>query len=195
MKCNECLKGDDIMQTTKTVEEKELSIKEIMIEYFKIIIGAVLLAVLITSIIAPARVIGNSMTKTLANNDYLFVYKLAYKNHAPEYKDIIVLKTNIEENKKLIKRVIGVPGDTIDITNDELYVNGKKIDEPYINEKMVGNQDMKIKVPEGKIFVMGDNRNNSLDSRNILVGLIDYKKDVIGKILFRAFPFKAIPKF
>ncbi len=195
MKCNECLKGDDIMQTTKKVAEKELSIKEIMIEYFKVIIGAVLLAVLITSIIAPARVIGHSMDKTLANNDYLFVYKLAYKNHAPEYKDIIVLKTNIEENKKLIKRVIGVPGDTIDITNDELYVNGKKIEESYINEKMVGNQDMKIKVPEGKIFVMGDNRNNSLDSRNILLGLIDYKKDVIGKILFRAFPFKAIPRF
>lgn len=164
-------------------------------EYAIVIIGAILLTLIISVFVKPGEVIGESMANTLQNKDLLLINRVAYKIHAPEYKDIVVLRTNIENDKILIKRVIGVPSDTVEIKDNVVYVNGNKLDESYIGEPMVNNQDMKIVVPEGKIFVMGDNRNNSLDSRSLMVGMIDYKKDVIGKVMFRIFPFKSIPKY
>lgn len=109
------------------------------------------------------------MDATLANNDFVLINKMAYKLKEPKYKDIVVLNSNV--------------------------INDKLMNEKYIKESMVGNPDMQIKIPEGKIFVMGDNRNNSLDSRSLRVGLIDYKKDVIGKAVLRIFPFNKIIKF
>lgn len=135
------------------------------------------------------------MTNTLQNNDLLLINRVVYKFQAPEYKDIVVLNTNVNNGEIFIKRVIGVSGDTVKIKDNKVYVNGTELDEKYIREPMVNNTDMEVVVPEGKIFVMGDNRNNSIDSRSLMVGMIDYKKDVIGKIMFRIFPFKGISKY
>lgn len=164
-------------------------------EYAIVIIGAIVLTLIISVFVKPGEVIGQSMANTLQNKDLLLINRVAYKIYPPEYKDIVVLNTNIENNKILIKRVIGVPGDTFEIKDNKVYLNGEELDEKYIREPMVNNQNVKVVIPEGKIFVMGDNRNNSLDSRSLMVGMIDYKKDVIGKIMFRIFPFKAIPKY
>jgi len=81
-----------------------------------------------------------------------------------------------------IKRVIGLPGDTIEIKSDKLYKNGKLLDEPYINEPMENNSDLKVVVPARHIFVMGDNRNNSEDSR--VIGCVPYE-NIIGKLKFK----------
>lgn len=164
-------------------------------EYTIVIIGAILLTLIISVFVKPGEIVGESMSNTLENKDLLLINKVVYKFNTPEYKDIVVLNTNIDNDRILIKRVIGVPGDTVEIKDNVVYVNGKALDEKYIREPMVNNQDMKVVVPEGKIFVMGDNRNNSLDSRSLIVGTIDYKKDVIGKVMLRIFPFKAIPKY
>ena len=82
----------------------------------------------------------------------------------------------------IIKRVIAVGGDHLDIKNNEVYINGKKIKENYIKENM-NTEDLSIDIPKGKVFVMGDNRNHSLDSRKL--GYFDFDNDVIGKVFFK----------
>lgn len=178
----------------ESIKSKNRICVQLIKEYAIVIIGSILLTVIISIFVKPGQVVGESMTNTLQNNDLLLINRVAYKFYEPEYKDIVVLNTNINNGEVLIKRVIGVPGDTVEIKDNVVYVNGNRLDEKYIREAMIHNQDMKVVIPKGKIFVMGDNRNNSLDSRSLMVGMIDYKKDVIGKIMFRIFPFKAIPQ-
>ncbi|MFL0163976.1 signal peptidase I [Candidatus Clostridium helianthi] len=180
------------MNASKTKNE---IIIQLIKEYAIVIIGAIALTFIISIFVKPGQVAGESMTNTLQDKDLLLINRVAYKLHAPEYKDIVVLNTNIDNDRILIKRVIGVPGDTIEVKDNVVYVNGNKLDEKYIREPMVNNQDLKLVVSEGKIFVMGDNRNNSLDSRSLMVGMIDYKKDVIGKVMLRIFPFKELSKY
>ena len=82
----------------------------------------------------------------------------------------------------IIKRVVGIGGDHIEIKDNELYLNGELLEEDYINGAMINSEDMVVDVPEGKVFVMGDNRNNSLDSRKL--GYFDFDEDVIGRVFF-----------
>jgi len=174
------------------VKKGKNSILHTIKEYAVVIIGAVILSVLISFFVKPGQVVGHSMDTTLANNDLVVINKLSYNSEAPKYKDILVFNTNVNNGEILIKRVIGVPSDIIAIKNNQLFINGELTEEKYIKEPMLGNVDMEVQVPKGKIFVMGDNRNNSLDSRSQIVGLIDYKKDVIGKVVFRMYPFNQI---
>lgn len=108
-----------------------------------------------------------------------------------ERGDIVVLTQPWERNVPIIKRVIAVGGDVVDIDFDshEVFVNGMKIDEPYISEPTSVNYDVQfpLTVDEGKLFVMGDNRNVSLDSRSSKIGLID-ERYVFGKALGRIYP-------
>ena len=82
----------------------------------------------------------------------------------------------------IIKRVVGIGGDHIEIKDNQLYLNGELLQEDYINGAMINSEDMVVDVPEGKVFVMGDNRNNSLDSRKL--GYFDFDEDVIGRVFF-----------
>jgi signal peptidase I len=152
-------------------------------EFAIIAFGSIILTILISCFVQVGQVVGMSMTNTLQNNELVLINKMAYKSNAPKYKDIIALHADVNGGEPLIKRVIGVPGDTIEIKDNKVYVNNNELNEDYIKEVMEYNQDMKIVIPDDKIFVMGDNRNNSLDSRSLMVGMIDYKKDVIGKII------------
>lgn len=174
------------------IKSRKKSMLHTIKEGLILIMGAVILSVLISFFIKPGQVVGHSMDTTLADNDLVVINKLSYSSEAPKYKDILVLNSNVNGGEMLIKRVIGVPGDTIAIKDNQMYINGKLIDEKYIKEPMVANKDMEVQVPKGKIFVMGDNRNNSLDSRSLIVGLVDYKKDVIGKVVFKIYPFNQI---
>lgn len=134
---------------------------------------------------------GHSMDNTLYNGQKLVLDVKAYDRHVPEYKDIVVIKRDDLSVKYLIKRVIGVPGDKLVIKDNKLYINDKQIKENYIKEDMV-TDDLEVKIPENKVFVMGDNRNNSLDSRNInVIGLIDYD-DLLGKAIFSISGFKSV---
>lgn len=130
----------------------------------------------------PIVVNGSSMIKTLHNNDHLLMYKLSSNYNR---KDIIIAKDPINPNKNVIKRVIGLPGETLEIINNKVYINNHRLDEPYAyfskknNTSAIKNYK-KIYIPKGRIFIMGDNRYNSFDSREF--GTIDIAS-IKGKIL------------
>lgn len=184
-------KQKNIKESSQEETVGEKSAFQELKEWAKVIVFAFIIAFLFTSIVKPTLVIGHSMDNTLHNKDYLLVNRLAYKgdNH-PKYKDIIVFKTNLPGHKILIKRVIGEEGDSVKIENGKVYVNGKLLKESYIGgQETIGNND--VVVPKGKVFAMGDNRNNSLDSRFEEVGFVD-ESQIIGKIMFRIYPFDKI---
>lgn len=145
----------------------------------------VAIACVFSAFVKPIKVVGHSMDDTLHDGQRLFVFRQAYfGKDAPEYKDIIVVDTDFwGEDKKIIKRVIATEGQSIKIEGSDVYVDGKLLDEDYIKEKMNPEEDIEIKeIPKDKVFVMGDNRNNSGDSRHI--GLID-ESDIYGKALIK----------
>ena len=146
--------------------------------------AAVLVAVLLLPIL---RIYGSSMNDTLQEGDIV----VSVKGGRFKTGDIIAFYYN---NKILVKRVIGVSGDWIDIDeNGEVYVNQRRIDEPYLMEKALGdcNIELPYQVPESRIFVMGDNRSVSVDSRNTAVGCVA-EEQIVGKIVYRVWPFDQI---
>lgn len=141
---------------------------------------AVLIAVLLLPIL---RIYGKSMNGTLDSGDIV----VSIKSSDLKPGDIIAFYYN---NNILVKRVMGNPGDWVDIDQDgNVYVNNVKLEEPYLQEKAFGetNIDLPYQVPEGKIFVMGDNRSVSIDSRNTSIGCVA-EEQIVGKIVFRVWP-------
>lgn len=171
------------------------SVKNSIIEWVKVFGLAIVLAFVITLFIKPTLVSGDSMLPTLHENDYLIINKIGYKIGEPKNGDVIVFKSDLEKNdgttKDLVKRIIGVVGDKVVIKDGKVYLNDKLLDETYLSEGMDTTGDVDIVVPEGKLFVLGDNREVSLDSRYEQVGLVDVN-DVEGKVLVRLYPFNDI---
>ncbi|WP_033829240.1 signal peptidase I [Bacillus andreraoultii] len=152
-------------------------------EWIKIIVIAALLAAAIRYFLfTPIIVDGESMMPTLEDRDRMIVNRLSYKVGEPKRFDIVVFHAT--EEKDYIKRVIGLPGDKIEYKDDTLYINGKKIDEPYLKEykkELIGGtltDPFTVEVPKGHVFVMGDNRRYSKDSRHIGPIPID---EILGK--------------
>ncbi len=150
-------------------------------------------------IIAPYIVEGASMDPTLHDGDRLLVNKfISYVQEEPARGDIIIIKDEDAE-KHYVKRVIGLPGDIIEMSQDHLYVNDKQLKEPYLDGNRADAETMgmrltedfgPVEVPEGQLFVMGDNRLRSMDSRNGL-GKIELE-EVVGKAEVVWFPFKDV---
>ena len=164
-----------------------------MKEFIKDILIAVVIVLAITAVIKPTIVKESSMEPTLYENNYLFVNKLAYitKEH-PEYEDIIVFESNLDADdgskKLLIKRVVGVEGDVITISDGTVYRNGYPLEEPYTLEGYTNGDVYEFTVEENSVYVMGDNRSVSLDSRDSSVGTV--KEDtILGKAFIRLYPF------
>ena len=135
---------------------------------------------------------GASMENTLHNGDNLIVDKLSYRFHDPERFDIIVFPFQYQANTYYIKRIIGLPGETVQIMEDgSIYINGEKLEESYgrevIQPETIGRAAEPIVLGEDEYFVMGDNRNNSSDSRTDIVGNIK-REDIIGKAWLRIWP-------
>ena len=165
-----------------------------MKEIIKDIIIALVIVAAITLVIKPTIVKESSMEPTLYENNYLFVNKLAYvtKDH-PDYGDIIIFDSDIEKDdgsgkKILIKRVIAVENDVVTIENGSVYRNGELLAEGYIMDGFTAGELHDYVVPYDEVFVMGDNRSVSLDSRSQEVGTIS-EDDIIGKAFFRLYPF------
>ena len=157
------------------------------------IVAAVLIAVIIAQFIQPTIVREHSMQNTLQPNDYLILSKMAYKFGGDvEYGDIVVFKSDVEQEngkkKLLIKRVIAKGGDTIAIADGQVYRNGEILNEPYIKDGYTNGGIDETTVPEGELFLMGDNRVVSIDSRSPEVGFVD-EDLVIGKAVVRLYPF------
>ncbi|MDO4175164.1 MAG: signal peptidase I [Eubacteriales bacterium] len=150
------------------------------------------LAAVILIFVFGVRIIGvegNSMVPTLQDGNQLLVSNLFY---TPEKGDIVILTKDSFLTSPIVKRVIATEGDTVDIDFEtgEVFVNGQLLEEPYIAEPTTTQLDVTFPqtVPEGCIFVMGDNRNHSTDSRYAQLGMVDTRY-VIGKVLLRIFPF------
>ncbi len=145
-----------------------------------IIIAVVAVVILLTFCFRLIDVDGTSMESTLIDTDKVIVTNLFY---TPENGDIVVISHGVEYDKPLVKRVIATAGQSLDIDfdNNKVYVDGALIDEPYIQGATIkGNAEIPSVIPEGKVFVMGDNRAVSMDSRHHEVGLIDVD-NIIGK--------------
>ena len=148
------------------------------------------LAVLVATLWIPVlQVTGTSMSPTLEEGQVL----LALKGGTFETGDVIAFYYN---NKILVKRVMAMPGDWVNITEDgTVYVNDIAVEEPYLEEKAFGdcNIELPYQVPDSKIFVMGDNRSVSMDSRNTVIGCIA-EEQVVGKVAFSIWPLDKIGK-
>ena len=157
--------------------------------YVLTIVAAV--AVLIATLILPVlQIEGKSMEPALHNGDIVLLVKTTRFDHG----DLCGFTWN---NKLLIKRVIGVPGDWIEIDTDgTVYLNGEKLEEPYVQQKAFGECDLEFpfQVPQEQYFVIGDMRESSIDSRNTLIGCIP-KDQIVGKVFFRVWPFRSIQFF
>lgn len=133
------------------------------------------------------QVNGISMEPTLVQGDILVSTRMGYQL---ERGDVVICHSGKGLEEELVKRVVGLPGDTIDIIEEQLYINGEVVQEPYCKEstRTGGETVYPTKVPPGEYFVMGDNRNHSLDSRSMRVGTIP-RRGIEGKVVLRIFPF------
>lgn len=178
----------------KTSDKKKYLVvnNSTLIGYIYYVARAVLLAVvviiiLLTFVFRIVSVDGRSMMNTLLDGDKVIVTNFLY---TPKDNDIVVISHAKEYDKPIIKRVIATGGQSIkiDYENQRVYVDGTYIDEPYVSSQLKeGNMDIPSVIPEGKVFVMGDNRFDSLDSRYSEIGLID-EDDIIGKAQFVLLP-------
>ncbi|MBD1372477.1 signal peptidase I [Hazenella sp. IB182357] len=157
-------------------------------EWLVAFIIAGLIAVIVRCFLfSPFTVSGQSMYPNFHGDEFIIVNQIVYKLHEPRYGEVVVFET--EENgkeKDLIKRVIGVAGDKIEIIDGQVYRNDQPLDEQYINEPMLAKTMDPIDIEPGHIFVLGDNRNNSKDSRQIGAVSLD---SVIGRAEVILFPF------
>ena len=148
------------------------------------------IAVLVATLALPVlQIYGSSMTPSLEDGEIVVSIKTADF----EKKDIVAFYYN---NKILVKRVIATAGEWVELDKEgNLYVNGELIDEPYIKEKALGECDIEMpyQVPEGRVFVMGDHREVSIDSRSSVVGCVA-EEQVVGKLVFRLWPLKSFGK-
>lgn len=142
-------------------------------------------------IMQPNQIKGVSMEPTFENGDYIFTSKVTFKMRKPKRGDVVVFHSPRNKDIEYIKRVIALPGETVSIENQEIYINGVKINEQYVSAKttiMPGSlvqEGLPVLVPEGSLFVMGDNRPRSSDSREF--GTIP-QSTVVGQVFYRYFP-------
>ena len=185
--------------TPPTVQQLESELKRIKYRrryrsvlnstiYTLITVAAV--AVLVATLLLPVlQIYGSSMAPTLADGDIVFSLKTTDFHQG----DVVAFYYN---NKILVKRVIAVSGEWVDITPEgDVYVNSKLLDEPYLDEKSLGdcNIELPYQVPESRIFVMGDHRSVSIDSRNTAVGCVA-EEQIVGKLLFRVWPLETFER-
>ncbi|MDD6691778.1 MAG: signal peptidase I [Lachnospiraceae bacterium] len=180
------------MSEEQEKQESKKSTKDTILGYVVWVGAVVLLAwFLITFVAQRTDVNGTSMVPTLEDGDQLICDKISYRFRDPERFDIIIFPYQYQKNTYFIKRVIGLPGETVRIDYDgNIYINGEILNEKYGLEKMAypGIAEQEITLGDDEYFVLGDNRNVSEDSRYPDVGLIK-RKDIIGRAWLRIYPF------
>ena len=176
---------DQIESEMNKIKYKSKFLKTLLSTLSVLVVVAAAAVLLSTLIFPVVQVSGDSMEPTFSSGDILVLVKT---------KDIHSgdLCCASWQNKNLLKRVIGMPGDIVDIKeNGDVYVNGKLLDEPYVKEKSLGKCDLEfpVQVPEDKYFFLGDQRDNSADSRNEAIGCIS-EDQIVGRVMFQIWPFE-----
>lgn len=165
-------------------------IRDEIISWIQIVVIAALVAfILNTFIIANSRVPSASMENTIMTGDRVIGSRLSYMFSEPKRGDIIIFRFPDNEEIFFVKRIIGVPNDIVDIKDGKVYLNNSDtpLEEPYILEEMIPEDDMHFEVPEDSYFCLGDNRNNSADARRWRKTYV-HRSKIIAKVIFRYFP-------
>ncbi len=169
------------------------TIKEFLKDTIGYIIFIALILLIIIYIVSLQQVVGNSMKNTLSDRDLVILNKAKYAFFDIERGDIVSVKFN--DGNYMVKRVIGLPGDKVEIINNQLYINDEIYTENYITEELNDSDDFKMEhigyetIPDNMYLVLGDNRSESVDSRTL--GLIK-KDDIVGEAMIRIYPFDKI---
>lgn len=168
-------------------------IKELAGWLLYIVLIIALTWIVVTFVGQRTEVSGSFMETTLSDKDQLIVDKMTYRFRDPKRYDIVVFPYQYQDNTYYIKRIIGLPGETVQILSGMVYIDGMRLDEHYGNEIMEnpGIAEEPLTLGEDEYFVLGDNRNNSSDSRASDVGLI-HRKDLIGRAWIRVWPLSQI---
>lgn len=167
-----------------------LDIKEFLSDTIKYIIFILVILVIAVYVVGLQQIVGPSMTPTLRNGDIVILDKLSYRFSEIKRDDIVALY--YADTKFLVKRVVGLPGETVEFKDNKLYINGKYYEEKYLGDDIVTDnfslEELNYTtIPDDMYLVLGDNRGDSMDSRDSDVGLIP-KKDIYGKVRFKIWP-------
>jgi signal peptidase I len=168
---------------TPQPKSKRSGFLSFLVDILETLVLSVVLFVSINMISARIRVDGASMEPTLFSGEYVVVSRLSYRLGSPHHGDIIVFHFPRDPKEEYIKRVIGLPGDEVEVRNGTVYINGQPLDESYLKVKT--NYIGSWIIPEGQLFVLGDNRNNSSDSHDWGTVPMDY---VVGKAVLVYWP-------
>lgn len=184
-------KQDVAMPTVEQVEDERRKIeyktryRKTLVSTVSVLIVVAAIAVLVSTLFLPViQVSGNSMNPTLSDGDILVLVN----SRGYDRGDLCCVSWG---NKKLLKRIIGLPGDTVSIDSDgNVYVNGELLDEPYVDEKNYGDCDVDFPciVPDDTIFMLGDHRISSVDSRNSQIGCVS-QEQIVGHVIMKVWPF------
>jgi len=164
-----------------------------LMEWTFVIVLALLLALITRAFLfRVTRVTGYSMVPTLNHGDVLILNRLTYVFSSPSVGDIVAFPYPEDPSEYFIKRVIAAPGDIVNLVDGQVFVNGELLDDAFSDApiRSMGNVDFPLTIEEGRFFVLGDNRNNSQDSRYTTVGNV-YGSDMLGRVLVRVWPFSS----
>lgn len=176
-----------VVQTDTEAEsiqpKKKSGFFRFLLDVVETLVLSVVLFVGINTVSARIRVDGESMVPTLVTGEYVIVSRMSYRFNTPQRGDIIVFHFPRDPKEEYIKRIIGLPGDEVQVMNGQVYINGQLLNESYVNVKMDYNGTWRV--PAGQLFVLGDNRNNSSDSHDWGPVPMDY---VVGKAILIYWP-------
>ena len=188
--------NQNVEPSTSVSDEQKVNVKKEILSWVRVVVVAVVLAFILGNyVLMNAYIPSGSMENTLQIKDRVIGFRLAYLFDEPERFDVVMFKYPDDESKDFIKRVIGLPGETVTLKDGKVYINDSTVplDEPYLKETPNGMGDGTYVVPEGCYFMLGDNRNNSKDSR-LWQNKYVKKDKILAKALFRFWPNPAFIK-
>ncbi len=183
------MSDEEVLHPKEELPKKNNRVKEEIISWVQTIFFAIIFALIINNVIlVNAHIPTGSMENTIMTKDRVVAFRLSYLFNSPERNDIVVFKFPDDEKVLFVKRIIGVPGDTVEIISGKVYINGstEPLDDSFVKEPPLGDFGPYV-VPEGHYFMMGDNRNNSRDSR-FWTNTYCSEDKILGKVIFRYFP-------